>query len=518
MAVNKLALPTIAIAVACVSATEKGPDKKHSKPAASKPNIIYILADDLGYGELGCYGQKKIETPNIDRLAANGIRFTQHYSGAPVCAPSRCALMTGLHSGHMQIRGNDEWGDRGPVWDYKAMIADSSLEGQRPLLAGTVTLGKLLQSAGYKTAVVGKWGLGAPHSDGAPNKQGFDFFFGFNCQRQAHTHYPVHLWKNDKKFPLYNDTIVPGTRLSQGADPLDLQSYRNFTLKNYAHDAMFDQITNFVKENRDHPFALFWTTTIPHAAIQAPQRWVDYYVKKFGDEKPYLGDKGYFPHRYPHAGYAAMISFLDEQVGKLITQLKELGIYDNTLIIFTSDNGPTYNGGTDSPWFNSAGPFRSDQGFGKGSVYEGGMRVPMIAVWPGKIKVGRTSDHISAFWDVLPTLCEVSGIQKPAETDGISFLPELLEKKQKEHDYLYWEFPESGGQQAIRMGKWKAVRENIQKGELKTKLFDLDTDIREMKDVSALHPELVRQMESIFVKEHVASVNSRFRMKALRDE
>jgi arylsulfatase len=213
-----------------------------------------------------------------------------------------------------------------------------------------------------------------------------------------------------------------------------------------------------------------------------------------------------------------MISFLDEQVGKLVGQLKELGIYENTLIIFTSDNGSTYNGGTDSPWFDSAGPFRSEQGFGKGSVYEGGIRVPMIAVWPGKIKPGRTSDHISAFWDVLPTLCEVTGIQKPTECDGISFLPELTGKKQEKHDYLYWEFPESGGQQAIRMGRWKAVRENIRKGELKTKLFDLEADIREMNDISAQHPDLVRQIETIFVKEHVPSVNSRFRMKALGDE
>ncbi len=482
-----------------------------------RPNIIYILADDLGYGELGCYGQNKIETPNIDKLARNGIRFTQFYSGAPVCAPSRCALLTGLHSGHMQIRGNDEWSDRGDVWNFKAMIADSSLEGQRPLLAGTVTLGKLLQSAGYKTALVGKWGLGAPHSDGAPNKQGFDFFFGFNCQRQAHTHYPVHLWKNDKKYPLFNDTIVPGTKLARGADPLDPASFRNFTLKNYAHDVMFDQIKNFVMENQKHPFFLDWSTTIPHAAIQAPQRWVDYYVKKFGDEKPYLGDKGYFPHRYPHAGYAAMISFLDEQVGKLIQELKDLGIYENTLIVFSSDNGPTYNGGTDSPWFNSAGPFHSEQGFGKGNVYEGGIRVPLIASWQGKIKPDLTSDHISAFWDVLPTLCEVAGISIPFPCDGISFLPELLGGKQPQHSFLYWEFPESGGQQAVRAGNWKGIRQNIQKGNLRIELFDLNNDIQELNDVSAQFPEIVKKMEGIMVKEHTPAVNERFRMKSLGD-
>jgi arylsulfatase len=418
----------------------------------------------------------------------------------------------------MQIRGNDEWGERGPVWDYKAMIADSSLEGQRPLQAGTITIEGLLQSAGYKTGMVGKWGLGAPHSEGAPNKQGFNFFFGFNCQRQAHTHYPVHLWKNDRKFPLYNDTIVPGTKLAPDADPLEGASYRNFTLKNYAHDAMFIQMTEFIRENREAPFLLFWTTTIPHAAIQAPQRWVDYYVNKFGDEKPYLGEKGYFPHRNPHAGYAAMVSYLDEQVGKLVDQLKELGIYENTLILFTSDNGPTYNGGTDSPWFGSAGPFRSDQGYGKGSVFEGGIRVPMIASWPGKIKPGTTSDHLSAFWDVLPTLCEVAGIQPPSTCDGISFLPGLLGKKQPEHPYLYWEFPESGGQQAVRMGNWKGIRRDIQKGNIKTELYNLSNDIQERNDVSGQHPGIVRQMEAVMLREHVPSENQRFRMKALGDE
>jgi arylsulfatase len=475
----------------------------------------------LGYAELGCYGQTKIETPNIDKLAAGGIRFTQNYSGAPVCAPSRCALLTGLHPGHMQVRGNDEWGDRGDVWSYRAMIADSSLEGQAPIKAETVTVARLLQSAGYKTAAVGKWGLGAPHSEGAPNKQGFDFFFGYNCQRQAHTYYPVHLWKNHKKFPLGNDTIAPNTRLAPGADPYKRESYRNFTLKTYAPDAMSSEIKNFVKENNTNvtgkPFFLYWATPIPHAPIQAPQKWVDYYVKKFGDEKPYSGDKGYFPHRYPHAGYAAMVSYFDEEVGKLITQLKELGIYENTVIILSSDNGPTYNGGTDSPWFDSAKPFRSEMGFGKGSVYEGGIRVPMIASWPGVTKPGGVTDHIAVFWDVMPTLCEIAGIVKPAHTDGISFLPVLKGKKPAKRNYIYWEFPESGGQQAIRMGNWKGIRRNIQKGNLKIELFNLKTDIREMNDVSAENPGIVEKMEAIMVKEHTMSEYKKFRMKALGD-
>ena len=345
---------------------------------SSHPNIIFILADDLGYGELGCYGQTKIETPNIDKLASAGMRFINHYSGAPVCAPARCILLTGKNSGHSYIRGNDEWAARGKVWDYKAMIADSSLEGQIPLPDNKITITQLLKSKGYSTGMVGKWGLGAPHTTSIPTKKGFDFFFGYNCQRQAHTHYPVHLWKNEKRIYLNNDTVVPGTKLDKNAGSLNPDSYKKFTLNEYASDLMFSEINQFISRNKTNPFFLYWATPIPHAAIQAPHRWVDYYVKKLGDEKPYLGEKGYFFYRYPHAGYAAMISYLDEQVGLLIKQLTDLGIYDNTLIIFTSDNGPTFNGGTDSPWFDSARPFRCESGRGKGYVYEGGIRVLMI--------------------------------------------------------------------------------------------------------------------------------------------
>jgi arylsulfatase len=312
--------------------------------------------------------------------------------------------------------------------------------------------------------------------------------------------------------------VAPNTPLAKGADPYDLNSYRKYTLKNYAPDLMFQEITGFVMENKEKPFFLFWTTPIPHAAIQAPQRWVDYYVKKFGDEKPYTGNQGYFPHRYPHAGYAAMISYLDEQVGQLVQQLKELGIYENTLIIFTSDNGPTYTGGTDSPWFNSGGPFKCEYGWGKGFTHEGGMRVPMIASWPAQIKKARTSDHVSGFQDVLPTFCDLANIKTPDYADGISFLPELKGKKQNEHEYLYWEFPETGGQQAIRMGKWKGIRQNIAKGNLKIELFDLETDLQELNDISASHPEIVKKMEQIMAKEHVQAENPRFRMKAIGDQ
>lgn len=488
------------------------------KTVDTKPNIIYILADDLGYAELGCYGQDKIETPNLDALAAGGMRFTQHYSGAPVCAPSRCVLLTGKHLGHAQIRGNDEWAERGDVWNFEAMANDPNLEGQRPLQKGTVTIGTLLQEAGYKTAIVGKWGLGAPNTEGIPNKQGFDFFYGYNCQRQAHTFFPLHLWKDSVKVRLNNKLVAPRTKLAAGADVLNPESYADYWLTDYSPDLMQNEVLNFIDENKNQPFFVYYATPIPHTPIQAPQKWVDYYVKKFGDEKPYDGSNGYFPHRYPHAGYAAMISYLDEQIGEIVAHLKELGLYENTLIMFSSDNGPTYVGGTDSPWFDSAKPFKSEAGWGKGNVTDGGIRVPMIAHWPGKIPAGTVSNHISAFYDVLPTVCDISGIQTPEHTDGISFLPELLGKNnQPEHDYLYWEFPESGGQQAVRIGNWKGIRKNIKKDSLRIQLYNLKDDIRELNDVSAQFPDVVKKIESIFKKEHQPAELDKFNMKQLEN-
>jgi arylsulfatase len=481
----------------------------------TKPNIIYILADDLGYGDLGVYGQTKIETPNIDHLAATGMLFTQHYCGSPVSAPSRCVLLTGEHTGHSQVRGNDEWGERGDVWNYRAMIADSTLEGQRPLETGTTTIASLLKSAGYVTGITGKWGLGAPNTESIPTRMGFDWFFGINCQRMAHTYYPLFLYENERRYYLNNDTVAPNTLLAKNANPMDLSSYSAFTLNEYSPDLMYAKMTRFIKENWDHPFFLYWATPIPHAPLQAPGRWVDYYVNKFGDEKPYLGDKSYFPQRYPHASYAAMVSYLDEQVGNMVRQLKDLGIYENTLIILTSDNGPTYNGGSDSPWFDSGGPFRSEQGFAKGNVNEGGIRVPMIASWPGRIKSGSVSDHISAFWDVLPTLCEISGIKPPKNSDGISFLAELTGKKQKKHEYLYWEFPESGGQQAVRIGDLKAMRKNMNQGNTEFSLYDLKNDPWETQNIAAQHPDIINKVEEIVNKEHITSTNKLWTIKGL---
>ena len=475
-----------------------------------KPNIIYILADDLGYGDLGCYGGVKIETPNIDRLAANGMRFMHHYSGSPVSAPTRCITLTGLHSGHSYIRGNDEMGDRGDVWNHAAMLADPSLEGQRPLPAGTVTYPLLLQQAGYTTACVGKWGLGYPGSEGTPNKMGFDFFYGYNCQRQAHTYYPPFLYRNDQREYLPNELLPPDTKLDEGVDPYDEKSYAKFTQKTYSPDPMYVEILNFVENNKDKPFYLHWTTTIPHVALQAPEQWVKYYVEKFGTEEPYIGDRGYFPCRYPHATYAAMVSYLDEQIGGLVTKLKDLGIYNNTVIIFTSDNGPTSAGGGDAPWFDSAHPFKNEPAWVKATLREGGIRVPMVVTWEGKIKPNTQSDHPCASWDIMATVCELANIEAP-ENDGISFVPELLGKKQREHEYLYWEYPEGGGSKTIRMGKWKGLILNIRsEGEEDMMLFDLGTDPREQNNVASEYPDIVKTMRRTMEKAHEEPIIKRF--------
>ena len=448
----------------------------------TRPNIIYILADDLGYGELGIYGQEKILTPNIDALAAAGMLFTQHYSGSPVCAPSRFMLLSGLHAGHAEIRSNDEWGSRGEVWNYRMAVEDPNLEGQRPISDETFTLGELFQSAGYQTALVGKWGLGAPNSSGIPNLNGFDFFYGYNCQRQAHQLYPPYLWKNQEKVKLNNSVIAPhqDNVLAAGADSMDIASYAQWHQSDYAPAMMQEQALQFIRDHQENPFFLYYASPLPHLPLQAPQENVDRYVELWGDEIPYDGSKGYFPNRYPNATYAAMISYLDHQVGEIVDELKSLGMYENTLIIFSSDNGPSYTGGMDPHYFNSAGPFDNSYGRTKGYTYEGGIRVPMIASWPGRIPPGTSSDHISAFWDVMPTMADV--LDEPLEhTDGISFLPTLLgnDADQESHKFLYWEFSGYNGQQAVRMGNWKGIRKDIMDGNLRTELYDLENDLQD---------------------------------------
>lgn len=491
-------------------------DPESTASDEQRPNIVYILADDLGYGELGVYGQQQIETPNIDALVKNGMLFTQHYSGAPVCAPARCVLMTGQHTGHSYVRGNDEWGERGKVWDYQAMFDDPFLEGQRPLPDSIVTVAELLQSAGYATGAFGKWGLGAPTTEGVPNKQGFDTFYGYNCQRQAHTFYPMHLWKNEERDLLDNKFVELHANLPEGADPNDPASYADFELNDYAPDMIHREVLQFIDDHQQEPFFLYYPSIIPHLPLQGPKDWVKHYEKKFGPEEPFTGTS-YFPNRTPRATYAAMISYLDQQVGEVVAKLKELGLYENTLIIFSSDNGPTYLGGVDAEFFNSAGPFKEEYGYTKGFAYEGGIRVPMIASWPGHIQPGATTEHISAFYDVLPTLCEVAGIDTPANTDGISFLPTLLGKEQTDHDYLYWEFPSYTGQQAVRMGKWKAVRKDIFAGNTDIELYDLSTDLQEQHNVAAQHPDIVNQIKTIMSSAHRPATLDRFMMEPLGD-
>ena len=495
------------------------PQNKQTTEKSTKPNIIYILADDLGYAEVGAYGQDKIETPNIDALAKNGMLFTQHYSSAPVCAPARYMLMTGKHAGHAYVRGNSEWGERGDVWDYKAMAKDSVLEGQRPMPEGTVTLAAKLKETGYATGMIGKWGLGAPNTQSIPNEMGFDFFLGYNCQRQAHTYYPLFLYKNRNRLHLANDTVAPNTKLPKGADPKDSESYSDFTLNEYSPDIMFQGMTDFVEENKNRPFFMYWASPIPHVALQAPKRWVDYYIEKFGDEEPYLGDRGYFPQKNPHAAYAAMVSYLDENIGKLVKQLKDLGIYDNTLIVFTSDNGPTYNGGSDSEFFDSAKPFQGKKGRGKGFLYEGGIRVPMIASWPGKINPGSKSDHVSAHYDMMATFADIAGYETPENTDGLSLLPTLLSQdNQQEHEFMYWEFPSSGGQVAIRMEDWKVLRRNLKSKEKPTlELYNLKDDPTETTNVADAHPEVIKKAAEIFSREREAPELEGFKIPLIKN-
>jgi len=451
----------------------------------ARPNIVLILADDLGYGEIGAYGQSKIRTPNLDRLAAGGMRFTQHYSGSAVCAPSRCVLLTGLHTGHAAIRDNDELRERGDVWN------DPSLEGQRPLPEGTITLAHRLRRAGYRTGAVGKWGLGPPDSSGEPNRMGFDFWFGYLCQRQAHNYYPTHLWRNGTKVPLDNPPFRPHQKFPPDADPNDPREYDSYRGREYAPDRMIEAALRFVDENRSRPFFLYFAHPIPHVALQVPEAAVAAYEGAF-PETPYLGEKGYLPNRTPRATYAAMISRLDADVGRLVEKLEEDGILDDTVILFTSDNGPTYAGGVDWEFFESAAGLRGL----KESLHEGGIRVPFLAYWRGRIRPGSVSDHVSAFEDVMPTLLEAAGAKAPSVTDGISFLPTLLgQGEQEERAFLYWEL---GNQQAARLGRWKAYRSNIRAEPVAPiELYDLEEDPAEENDVAELHPEVADRLVEI---------------------
>ena len=478
-------LPLILLLLLLTDLPAKATETKDLPP----PNIIYIFADDLGHAELGAYGQRLIRTPHIDRLAAEGIKFTRHYSGAPVCAPSRCMLMTGKHSGHSYIRGNYEMGG----------FEDDQEGGQMPLYEGAFTIPRMLKDKGYTTALVGKWGMGMPGTTGSPLLQGFDYYYGYLDQKQPHNHYPTHLWENDVKVPLDNKYVyVHQTLDPRSATAADFEVFRG---KDFAPEKMGEKALAFIDQHRSKPFFLYFASTLPHLSLQVPEDFRKMYEGKF-EEKPYYGGKSYAPVMHPLSTYAAMISYLDAQVGMIMDKIKSLGLDRNTIIMFSSDNGNTFNiGGVEPDFFKGSGGLRGL----KMDIYEGGIRVPLIARWPGRIPAGKTSDHISAQYDILPTLAEITGSKVPV-TDGISLLPELtgMHNRQKTHDFLYFEYPEKGGQIAVRIGRWKGVRVNVRKDRnAPWELYDLDADPREKSDVAAAHPEIIDRMRRIAEQQHI---------------
>ncbi len=436
-------------------------------------NVIFILADDLGYGDLSCYGQSKFQTPHIDALARRGMRFTQHYSGSTVCAPSRCSLMTGLHTGHTVVRGN----------------AEHDPEGQQPMPADTYTVASHLRKSGYKTGAFGKWGLGYPGSVSDPLKMGFDQFYGYNCQRMAHCYYPAFLWDDAERQMLWGNVA----------------SHKH----DYAPDIIHQRALKFIRENKDQPFFCYYAAVQPHADMVAPEEYMKKYRGKYLPESEYSEDY-YSAQPESHAAFAAMVHVLDDYVGELMKELDKLGIADNTLVIFTSDNGPHIEGGHDPEYFDSNGIYRGL----KRDLYEGGIRVPMIASWPGKIEPGSVSEHVSAFWDFLPTMAEL--VERPVDTpiDGVSMLPTLLGKDgQKEHEFLYWEFPDRNGRVAMRKGKWKAVRYNVSKDpESPLELYDLSIDPGESRNVASQHPDVVKDMNARLQQSRTVPDDPRFRL------
>jgi arylsulfatase A len=451
--------------------------KAQNRRINKKPNIIFILADDLGYGDLSCYGQTKFKTPNIDKLASEGMKFIQAYAGTAVCAPSRSVLFTGLHTGHTPIRGN----------------RSVKPEGQYPIPDSVIILPQLLESSGYATGCFGKWGLGYPGSEGDPVNKGFDEFYGYNCQALAHNYYPYHLWHNKQKVELPENS---GQKM--GA---------------YAPELIQQQALNFIDKNKDKPFLLFVTSIIPHAEVIAPDTYMQQTRGKYEPETPFKGadptsanyikNGKYTSQEQPHAGYAAMVKVLDDQVGQIIDKVKALHLEDNTIIVFSSDNGPSIEGGEDPLFFNSSGSLRGH----KRDLYEGGIREPFVVKWPGKIKPGTISNQIVTFWDVLPTLAEVSGINVAFPIDGFSFLPTLTGiGKQKQHEYLYWEFHEQGGSMAIRMGNWKGIRKNVARNpQGPIELYDLSEDLREAHDVATKHSDIIMKMQNLFNTARVPS-------------
>jgi len=419
---------------------------RHARAApgpSRRPNILYIMADDLGQYDLGCCGGGHILTPHIDRIAAEGVRFTQVYAGSTVCAPSRSVLMTGQHTGHTTVRGNS------------AAVGGPPPERRIPLSAEDVTVAEVLKASGYTTGIVGKWGLGEPGTPGIPNRQGFDFWFGYLNQRHAHNYWTEYLWRNTEKVEFPGNS--PKTR------------------QVYSHDQMTKEALGFVSRAAGtQPFFLYLAYTIPHGTLHPP------------DDTPY-SDK---PWSQAEKNYAAMVTRMDRDVGRLLALLKELAIDEHTVVFFCSDNGwtPAYCGANSI--FKSGGPLRGN----KGNLYEGGIRVPMLVRWPGRITPGTVSDQVWAFWDFLPTAAEIAGADPPAGIDGISMLPAILGRTQdRQHEFLYWEFRTGGFQQAVRWGDWKGIRHGT---EQPLELYRLKDDLSEKHDVAKDHPEVVKKIES----------------------
>lgn len=471
----------IAAALACILAAcaqAPAPAPVSEPPADRPPNLIFIMADDLGWGDIQPNGQEKIQTPSLARMAREGTRFTAFYAGSTVCAPSRSVLMTGQHTGHTPVRGNQELL---PI-------------GQTPLPEEALTIAEVLKAAGYATGAFGKWGLGAPDSEGLPTRQGFDEFFGYLDQRRAHFYYPEFLWRNEERVPLPNRTRPTENTVGAGWA---------IEKEEYSHDRIAEEALDFIDSHAAEPFFLYVPFTIPHAEINAPADAFEPYLDANGEsifpETPFPGAH-YGPQPMPHAAYAAMVTRMDRDVGRILDRLREHGIDDNTIVLFTSDNGPSVEGGSDPEFFRSSGPFRGL----KRDLYEGGIRVPMIAWGPGRVREGRVSDHVWAMWDVLPTFAELAGTRAPAQIDGLSMAAALLGRgNAPTHDHLYWEFYERGSAQAVRMGDWKVVRKPMFTGEVE--LYDLAQDPAESTNVADQHPDVVARMVAVMAEEHAPS-------------
>lgn len=426
-----------------------------------KPNIVFILADDLGYADIGAYGQTKIKTPHLDNLAKQGMKFTEFYTGTSVCAPSRSSLLTGQHTGHTYIRGNKEL----------------EPEGQEPLVDSVITFAMQLKDAGYTNGAFGKWGLGMVGTSGDPNRKGFDNFYGYNCQRQAHTYYPTHLWDNQEKVEFKDQSV-------------------------YAADLIHEKTLAFINENKDKPFFLFVPTVLPHAELAGPQDSLYRIYENQFEETPFKHSH-YANVDKPRAMYASMVSRLDLHVGQIIDKLNELGIAENTIVMFASDNGAHKEGGADPDFFNSSGQFKGI----KRSLYEGGLRTPFIAYWPNQIKANQVIEQPAAFWDIMPTVLELADAPHEAYTDGVSIVPTLLGKgKQKKQDYLYWEFHEEGGRQAVRQGDWKLIIQKVKiPNETYFELFNIKKDPSEKHNLASENPKKVNQLIELIKKAHKES-------------